>query len=180
MKRTMIGGAIAVMASAALAQQMAGTEADQTYAAQLWEMMVEADLAGENRVHAYPYAGTDPHGMMLETFYSEATVDGHTGVLVVKNNYGPQGVTADEVIASPDAHLGSVTIMFQREEGYDPETNNWFWAKYLPDGTLDQNPAGMALAGLVGKNADAGCIACHQGAGGDDYLFTTDADLTVD
>ncbi|NHX27496.1 cytochrome P460 family protein, partial [Escherichia coli] len=44
---------------------------------------------------------------------------------------------------------------------------------------LDQNPAGMALAGLVGKNADAGCIACHQAAGGDDYLFTTDADLSA-
>ncbi len=69
----------------------------------------------------------------------------------------------DDVIADPDRHLGAVTVMFQRDEGYDPETNNWFWVKYLPDGTLDQNPAGMVLAGLVGKDADAGCIACHQG-----------------
>jgi hypothetical protein len=37
----------------------------------------------------------------------------------------------------------------------------------------------MSLAGLVGKDADAGCIACHQNAGGDDYIFTTDARLTV-
>ena len=66
--------------------------------------------------------------------------------------------------------------MFQREEGYDPETRDWFYAKYLPDGSMDENPMGMALAGLVGKGADAGCIACHQGAG-DDYLFTTDAML---
>ena len=179
MRRTVIAGTLSVLATAALAQQMAGTEEDQDYAAQLWDAMVETDLAGDSRIQAYPYAGTDPHGMMLETFYTQATVDGHTGVLVVKNNYGPEGVTVDEVIANPDQHLGAVTVMFQREDGYDPETNNWFWAKYLPDGTLDQNPAGMALAGLVGKDADAGCIACHHGAGGEDYLFTTDARLTV-
>ncbi len=47
--------------------------------------------------------------------------------------------------------------------------------KYLPDGALDKNPKGMSLAGRVGKGADAGCIACHLGAGGEDYVFTTDA-----
>ncbi len=67
--------------------------------------------------------------------------------------------------------------MFQREEGYDADNRNWFWVKYLPDGSLDKNPAGMALAGMVGKNADAGCIACHRGD--PDYLFTTDADVTM-
>ncbi|SFP88317.1 cytochrome P460 family protein [Tranquillimonas alkanivorans] len=169
------------LAGAALAQDAApfGQEEDVTYAAQLWDDMVEADLAGEGAVQSFPYPGTDPHGMMLETFYASATVEGHTGALIVKRNYGPEGVTVDQVLGAPSEHLGAVTVMFQREDGYDPETNNWFWAKYLPDGTLDRNPNDMALAGLVGKGADAGCIACHQGAGGEDYLFTTDADLAV-
>ena len=140
-----------------------GGDEDQAYAQQVWQAMVDQNLAGEG-------------AMMLETFYSRATIDGHDGALVVKRNYGPEGVTVDDVLGAPAEHLGAVTVMFRREAGYDDETGNWFYAKYLPDGSLDANPNGVALAGLVGKNAEAGCIACHQNAGGN-YLFTTDADL---
>jgi hypothetical protein len=35
-------------------------------------------------------------------------------------------------------------------------------------------PDGMQLAGRVAKGADEGCIACHTGAAGDDYVFTFD------
>jgi hypothetical protein len=73
----------------------------------------------------------------------------------------------------PSKHLGAVTVMFKREDGYDADNQNWFWAKYLPDGSLDKNPKGMQLAGRVAKGADAGCIACHSTAEGDDYLFTS-------
>jgi len=152
-----------------------GGEDDIAYAGLLWEVMEDARLVGDNALYGYPYAGIEPHGFLLETFYEEATVDGHTGTLVVKRNFGPEGVETDTVIGDPDGSLAAVTIMFQREAGYDEENQNWYWVKYLPDGSLDQNPAGMQLAGRVGKGADQGCIACHVGAGGDDYLFTTDA-----
>lgn len=166
--------ALALAAAPVLAQEMpAGGEADQDYAASLWQEMEAAGLTG-SAIQSFPYPGTDPHGMMLETFYTDATVDGHDGTLIVKRNYGPEGVTVDQVLGDPEGHLAAVTVMFRREEGYDPENANWFWAKYLPDGSLDTNPAGMALAGRVGKGADAGCIACHQNAGGDDYVFTSD------
>jgi len=111
--------------------------------------------------------------MMLETLYTSATVDGHTGDLVIKRNYGPEGVSADEVLADPGKHLGAVTVMFRRAEGFDPDNADWFWVKYLPDGSLDKNPKGMRLAGKVAKGADKGCIACHAGAG-DDMVFTSD------
>ena len=58
--------------------------------------------------------------------------------------------------------------MFKREAGYDEENRDWFWAKYLPDGALDRNPAGIELAGRVAKGMDAGCIACHTALGGED------------
>ncbi|WP_341211662.1 cytochrome P460 family protein [uncultured Limimaricola sp.] len=166
------------LAGAAVAQDAAmfGGDEDQAYAAQVWQAMVDQNLAGEGAIMSFPYPGTDPHGMMLETFYSRATIDGHDGALVVKRNYGPEGVSVDEVLGAPAEHLGAVTVMYRREAGYDDETGNWFYAKYLPDGTLDMTPDGMALAGLVGKNAEAGCIACHQNAG-DNYLFTTEAEL---
>ncbi|RMD89350.1 MAG: hypothetical protein D6811_12330 [Alphaproteobacteria bacterium] len=163
-------------AGAAVAQSPPfGDPQSVSYAAELWKQLEAKGLVGEGMIHALPYEGTEPHGMMLETFYTTATVEGHTGTLVVKRNYGPAGVDADAVLAEPDKHLGAITVMFRREEGYDPDNQDWFWAKYLPDGSLDKNPKGMQLAGRVAKGADVGCIACHSGAGGDDYLFTTDA-----
>ena len=154
-----------------------GKPEDQAYAAKVWAAMEAMNLAGDHMIRAFPYDGTDPHGKMLETFYATATIDGHTGALIVKRNFGPEGVDADQVLADPGKHLGAVTVMFKREEGYDPDNQDWFWAKFLPDGSLDKNPKGMALAGRVAKGAKKGCIACHSGAGGDDYIFTTDAPI---
>ena len=172
--RTGVAIAAAMLSSGgAFAQAMFGSEEDQAYAAGLWQAMVEARLAGDGMIRSFPYEGVAPHGMMLETFYTSATLGGHSGALIVKRNFGPEGVGIDEVLADPGKHLGAVTVMFQREDGYDPDNQNWFWAKYLPDGSLDKNPKGMALAGMVGKDADAGCIACHVAE--DDFVFTTDA-----
>ncbi|MBV2360767.1 hypothetical protein KUH32_13355 [Thalassococcus sp. CAU 1522] len=159
------------LASPAMAQDDAfGTDADADYAATLWQVMTEMRLAGDGMLQAFPYDGVEPHGMMLETFYTTATVGGHEGQLVVKRNYGPEGVSAEEVLSDPGKHLGAYTVMFRREKGYDADNADWFWVKYLPDGSLDKNPAGMRLAGRVAKGADAGCIACHSGA--ENYLFT--------
>jgi len=165
-----------LMAGPAAAQEMVfGGEADRAYAADLWQVMVDMHLAGDNMIRSFPYEGVAPHGMMLETFYASATLGGHSGALIVKRNYGPEGVELDQVLADPATHLAAVTVMFQREDGYDADNQNWFWVKYLPDGSLDKNPAGMALAGKVAKGADAGCIACHSNE--EDYLFTTDAPM---
>ena len=172
MKR-MVAAMTGLIASAGVAgAQEFGTEADAAYAALLWEVMEASQLVGGNPIMATPYEGGPPHGVMLETFYSKATVDGHTGDLIVKRNYGPEGVTAEEVLADPAKHLGAVTVMFRREAGYDADNQDWYWVKYLPDGTLDKNPAGMQLAGRVAKGAEQGCIACHSGV--DDYVFTAD------
>ena len=81
-------------------------------------------------------------------------------------------VTSDMVLDDPDELLAEVTIMFRRADGYAPQSGNWFWAKYLPDGSLDQAPDETPLAGRV-----TGCIQCHQSAPGEDQLFTTDAPL---
>jgi len=180
--KTMTGTAILALvlgagATLASAQSMPpfGSEEDAAYARKIWAAMVAQRLAGPEAIYSAPYEGTDPHGMMLETFYSTATIDGQTGDLVVKRNYGPVGISAGEVLSDPDKYLGSVTVMYRREAGFDPETRDWFWVKFLPDGTLDRNPKGMMLAGKVAKGADVGCIACHSGAPGGDFVYTSDA-----
>ncbi len=165
--------AIAVAGVQATAQDKPfGTKMETDYAALLWDLMISEKLAGDNAIRTFPYEGVDPHGKMLETFYTSATLNGHTGTLVVKRNYGPEGVEAEQVLNDPAKHLGAITVMFQREDGYDADNANWFWAKYLPDGSLDKNPKGMQLAGRVAKGKEKGCIACHSSADGDDYLFT--------
>lgn len=165
--------ALLLSGTAATAQDAPfGTEADANYAQLLWDVMMSSNLVGDNAILATPYDGQAPHGMMLETFYSKATIEGHSGDLIVKRNYGPEGVGADAILMDPGKHLGAITVMFRREDGYDADNANWFWVKYLPDGTLDKNPAGMQLAGRVAKGAEAGCIACH--AANEDYVFTSD------
>ena len=166
--------AAGIIATAGNSQEMApfGGEEDVAYSKAVWAAITDAKLIGGKAIQTRPYEGTEPHGFILETLYDEVTVNGHTGMIIVKRNYGPKGATIDEVANDPAKHLAAVTIMFKREAGYDADNKDWFWAKYLPDGSLDKNPQGMQLAGRVAKGADAGCIACHKGADGGDYMFT--------
>lgn len=151
-----------------------GGDEDVAYSQNLWSALKSANLAGDGAVQGTPYEGQHPHGAVLQTLDSTLTVDGHTGEVIVKRNYGGEGVTVSKVANDPNAFLGSVTVMFRREQGYDAENANWFWAKFKPDGSLDTNPKGMALAGRVAKGADQGCIACHGAAPGEDYVFNND------
>ncbi len=151
-----------------------GNDADLVDAKKVWEASVAAGFVGDNAIVTKPYTGAPPHGMILELMEKTVTIDGVTGPLVVKKNYGGNGLTANDVINDPNKYLKAVTIQFKREAGYDDENKNWFYGKYLPDGTLDVNPKGMKLAGRVAKGAPTGCIACHKAAPGGDYIFNHD------
>lgn len=142
------------------------------YSQQLWDSLSAARLAGPNAKPDGVYKGTHPHGAMLETLYSNVTVNGHKGEVVVKRNYGGKDISAADVTADRAKYLKAVTVMFKREAGYDKDNQNWYWAKFKPDGSLHTNPKGMMLAGRVAKGKPVGCIACHKAAPGGDYLFT--------
>lgn len=144
------------------------------YAGDLWHRLQDARLVGDNTIHVTPYVGQEPHGAILETMEGSLTVNGVTGPAIVKKNYVGDGLTKEQVINNYDRHLDSVTVMFKRERGYDPDHQDWFWVKYNPDGSVQKNPKGMALAGRVAKGAPKGCIACHQAAPGNDYIFNHD------
>lgn len=144
------------------------------YAAELWATLEDAGLAGPGYLVSKPYEGQHPHGAVLDTVEQEITVDGHSGIAIIKRNYGGEGISVAGVADAPGKWLKSVTVMYRREKGYDPDNRDWFWAKYSPDGTLNKNPKGMALAGRVAKGMDAGCIACHAGAPGGDMVYNHD------
>lgn len=174
MRATAAAAAVLLAASGtAWAQQPFGGSEDVAYAGKLWDSMLDAGLIGENRVMSTPYTGQHPHGAILDTIETELAVDGRSGTLIIKRNYGGEGVSKQKVANDPDAYLGAITVMYRRT-GYDPDNANWYWAKYLPDGSLDTNPKGMKLAGRVAKGADKGCIACHVRAPGGDYVYNHD------
>ena len=151
--------------------------ANVAYAKEIWTALERANLVGKDSLVSHPYFGNPPHGGVLEFFQQDMTIDGVTGPMLVKKNYKGEYGEDETLAAVLNDRLGNieaVTIMFQSEDGYDPEHYNWFWAKYLRDGTLDKNPKGIALAGRVAKGADVGWIACHTGAPGEDFVFIHD------
>ncbi|MCP3867903.1 MAG: cytochrome P460 family protein [Gammaproteobacteria bacterium] len=171
MTKTMmaVSGALIFSASQAV---MAGQE-EVSYAGKLWSAMEKNNLVGANAIVSVPYTGVHPHGAILDTLDATTTVEGESGVVLIKRNYGGEGVSKQAVANSPAKWLKAVTVMYKRE-GYDPETKDWFWVKYSPGGEVLKNPKGMPLAGKVGKGANAGCIACHKAAPGGDLVFNND------
>ena len=165
-------GTSVLFAGALWAQPFGGSD-DVAYAKKLWGAMQSAGLLGANGIMSTPYKGQHPHGAVLDTIETKLKVGSNNGVLIVKRNYGGDGVSKTSVADDPAKYLAAVTVMYKRK-GYDADTKDWFWAKYLADGSLDKNPKGMLLAGKVAKGAPQGCIACHTAAPGGDLVFNND------
>ncbi|MBT7589798.1 MAG: hypothetical protein HN561_01865 [Candidatus Scalindua sp.] len=141
-----------------------GNAEDVNYSKKLWAKMEAKDL---NSTPANLYVGGPPHGPVREVL--EAIIDGKR--VIVKRNFGGEGVSVKSVSQNRAAFLKAITVMAKREDGYDPENGDWFWVKYKPDGSLHTNAKGMKLAGKVAKGMDKGCIFCHQSASGNDLVF---------
>jgi hypothetical protein len=142
----------------------AGRLEDDAYAAKVWAYMQSNQLIGEQRMRSFPFAGARPHGSIQEIIATEAKIDGHQGRLIVKHNYGAkEGLTVKDVYASAEhENYEALTIMFQREKGYDTANNDWFWAEYNPDGSV-LNFQGQQLSGRA-----PACLGCHTPLGGKD------------
>jgi len=169
-----VGLAVAAGGAEEEAVEMAmpfGGEADVEFAKALW-----AGIEGYHEWHLTSdfYPGASPHGMFLRMYYNVVAVNETPYHVIVKDNFGGEGATMEAVAESAPDYLMGVTVMVQREVGYDPDNSDWFWVKYGADGSIDENDMGVALAGRVAKGMSMGCIACHANAGGGDYLFVND------
>jgi hypothetical protein len=82
------------------------------------------------------------------------------GSIFVIDDYADDGKTRN-----------SVSIMY-RVKGTDPEHNDWYWLRYLPNGSIartDSAPGAKPIAGKVKS-----CIDCHGKAAGKDLVFSND------
>jgi len=153
------------------AEMQFGGKRDVEFAEALWTAM---DGYHDWMMQSDIIPGKSPHGNFVRLYYNIVNVDGKPFHVIVKDNFGGEDVTLDAVKAAPMDHLMAVTPMAQREQGYDDENNNWFYAKYDASGALSRNDSDTFLAGRVAKGMPAGCIACHVKAADGDYLFTND------
>lgn len=149
-----------------------GTDDDRAYAAKLWQRMVEHYLVGEQAFYSTPYRGASPHGDYLDTIDAHLLMGDHRGRLLVQRNYVAEGLGKAMVANDPPRYLAAITVMYQREAGYDKAHHDWFWVKYGPSGEVMTGDDGVALAGRVASGG--GCIACHQVAAGGDMVFNND------
>lgn len=170
-----LAGALIVSLNVSSAEPPFSGPEDVAFAETLWKALENNHLVGPDRMQGMPYKTPPPHGHFVETVDGRINVDDREGVIIVKKNFGKSGQeTRQEIAENPDEYMTSITVMFKREQGYDADNKNWFWAKYFPDGSLFKNPKGMALAGRVAKGSDKACIACHVAAPGQDYVFIHD------
>ncbi|MDC1528901.1 hypothetical protein N8600_07620 [Gammaproteobacteria bacterium] len=160
---------LSLLSNTALSQPAPfGNQDDIAFGDALWDALVTARLAGDDSIMARPYEGTQPHGNKLVTLESDVTVNGISADVIIKHNYGGEGSSIEAVSNDPDKFLMATTVMFRRP-GFDADNQDWFWAKYLPDGSYDRAPDGNPL---VGKGP--GCIACHTAAPGGDMVYLND------
>ncbi len=135
---------------------------------QLWQALTDARLVGSQAISAMPYEGS-VHKTILVTLDSTLSLGDHTGPVIVKKMYQGPDVSIQTVFDDPTKNLKIVAVMYQRENGYDPDDQDWFYVKYNPDGTPQRNKKGVLMAGRAAK-----CISCHESAPGDDYIYSYD------
>lgn len=139
-----------------VAQPAQGARPDTT-AEGIWAFLQEVDYRESWRRWpgtAELYPGVEPHGMLLTTYVNDLAHDALTngaatmppGAIIVKENY------------MPDSTFAAVTTMY-KVQGYNPEHQDWFFAKHDPQGMVD----------VFGR--EPMCQDCHSTAPGGDYLY---------
>ncbi len=130
----------------------------------LWER-----ITSETNYTKYPYfpnhkgmrPGQAPHGRFHRIYINytlenaikqeEKITETPNGSIVIKENY-----TANQ-------ELAAITVM-AKVEGFNEDHQDWFWAKYNPDGSFDKNAVGIVDP----------CINCHKVNKENDYLIIYD------
>jgi len=115
-----------------------------------------------------PREGEAPHGPWVKT-YANATAAGDPKTL----RYG--SILINEEYDQDKETLTAISVMYC-VKGTDPAHYDWYWFKYLPDGSVAKAPADEGGKPIAGKVKS--CIECHQKAKRD-LVFSNDLDTGV-
>jgi len=140
---------------------------ERSFESRFWDWLQRVDYtnwAPYPGATANAYPGQSPHGAFLKMYLNRIAAGQPKklpqGSILVKENYGKDGET-----------LMAVTVMY-RSQGYDPEHYDWYWVKYMPDGSVARTPPEKGSKLIRGRFPS--CINCHAGSEGDDFAFVND------
>ncbi len=103
--------------------------------------------------------GQAPHGPFHRIFVNKALYD----AVPIPSQEAPDGSIIVKENLDTSQELTGYTVM-AKVEGFAPERGDWYWARYLPDGTV-------AAAGAIES-----CIVCHAGMKRNDYIIVHQLD----
>jgi hypothetical protein len=145
---------------------------DEFYAS-FWQHLVRKE-SPYNKWNSFPGKGDlheaqSPHGDFVKTFVSKSALEKPgtfpIGSIIVTENY------------DKDKKLRDITVMY-RVKGTEPNTGDWYWLKYLPNGAIARTPEKEGKKPIAGKVAS--CIECHSKAGGKDLVYSNDPEPEAD
>ncbi|MES9976110.1 hypothetical protein [Candidatus Thiodiazotropha sp. LNASS1] len=79
-----------------------GNMDDLDYAADIWAGMSAAGLTGKGATMSTPDTGMHPHGAILDTIDTRLKVGANDDILIIKRNYGGEGVSKSAVANDPE------------------------------------------------------------------------------
>jgi hypothetical protein len=126
--------------------------------AALWEYLQKEDY--QKNWKMWPgtkafYPGKSPHGALLTTYVN------HIALRAIQEKKGklPDGSIVAKENYSADKKYLALTVMY-KVKGFNPPADDWYWAKYAPDGKIE------------GEGKIEGCINCHGKKRSNDFIWT--------
>ncbi len=116
-----------------------------------------AEYAAWTMVNPKPIKG---HEVFVNIYVDDAAKDVY---LPVSDETFPAcaRIVKTHLVSAEDETITAVTVMVKMPAGFDPDHNDWWWGMYDKDGKTAE------MSGKVQV-----CIACHQPAAADDYVFS--------
>ncbi len=137
-----------------------GPDLPDTTGSAVWNFLQEVNYQEEWELwpgKGEKYQGGEPHGSLFTTYLNSPALNAledqagsmPNGAIIVKENY------------TADGTFDLITVMY-KVGGYNPDNNDWFWAKVKANGEVDA------------EGHLQGCQACHGARKDNDYVLTGD------
>ncbi len=98
--------------------------------------------------------GQSPHGVWHKVYLNRSLRD----VLPLPDRLAPAGSVIVKESYDTDRNLTNLTVMAKVTD-YSPETGDWYWAMYSPEGEI------------LREGSPMGCVSCHGGMADNDYVI---------
>lgn len=95
----------------------------------------------------------------------------NTAALADPKGLPPGSIVILEDYSADQKSRTGINILY-RVKGFDPKNGDWYWMKYLENGTLVREQSGNVSVPVAGRVM--ACIDCHRKAAGNDFVFSND------